>query len=166
MFDRFEQDLHKRGSDQIVQSWKNELTSLKGLPLKDMADKVNRYINQTPYILDQDNWGISDYWATPIEFFKNGGDCEDFAIAKYAALRMLGVPESRLRLAIVHDNEKDIPHAVLIIYTNTNAYILDNQEENLVNAAYEERYRPIFSINRSAWWLHTMPDNTVLASAQ
>ncbi len=166
MFDRFEKDIQKQGSDEIIKAWKKELIALKGLPLKDLADQVNRYVNQTPYILDQDNWGKSDYWATPIEFFTRGGDCEDYAIAKYAALRMLGVPESRLRLAIVHDNEKNIPHAVLIVYTNTQAYILDNQTENLVNAAYENRYRPIFSINRTAWWLHSIPENTVLASAQ
>ena len=28
------------------------------------------------------------------------------------------------------------------------------------------RYRPIFTINRNAWWLHTKPGSTVLASAE
>ena len=52
------------------------------------------------------------------DFFTRGGDCEDFAIAKYTALRALGVPEERLRVAIVHDDEKNLPHAILVVYTD------------------------------------------------
>lgn len=34
-----------------------------------MAEKVNDYMNRTKYIQDNTNWGKSDYWATPVEFF-------------------------------------------------------------------------------------------------
>lgn len=150
-----------------VKKWENSIAQFKGLPLKAMADRVNNLVNETRYIVDSRNWGQSDYWATPAEFLQKGGDCEDFAIAKYIALRLLGVPEERMRVAIVHDNQKNIPHAVLVVYTEQGSYLLDNQNKNLIDAESGSRYRPIFSINRTAWWLHTAPGaGTLIASAQ
>lgn len=166
MFDRFDRELRSANNQVLIQEWQSELAGYKGLSLKAMADRVNDLVNKKRYIVDSKNWGKSDYWATPVEFLKRGGDCEDFAIAKYTALRTLGVPEERMRVAIVHDKQKNIPHAVLIVYTDQGPYILDNQNKNLMNASREGRYRPIFSINRTAWWLHTAPKTTIVASAQ
>lgn len=167
MFDRLEASLQTRTGQNAVREFQGQLASMQGLPLTAMARKVNTLVNKTPYIEDSQKWGMSDYWATPVEFLNRGGDCEDFAISKYTALRILGVPEERLRVAIVHDIQKNIPHAILIVYTDEGAMILDNQssEARLANDM-AERYRPIFSINRTAWWLHTKPKDTVVASAQ
>lgn len=117
---------------------------------------VNSYVNRVTYIEDQTNWGNSDYWATPAEFMARGGDCEDFAIAKFAMLKRLGVSEHNMRLAIVQDLEKNIPHAVLIVYTESGPVMLDNQIKTVqrVGASFN-RYEPIYSINRNAWWRHT-----------
>ncbi len=166
MFKRFERAMTQPHGQKIVSAWQRELRFYEGLPLDKMAKRVNSYINDQKYILDNRNWGKSDYWATPVEFFERGGDCEDFAIAKYVSLRALGVPEERMRIAIVHDLEKDIPHAVLVVYTDDKALILDNQSERVKASADVSRYRPIFTINRNAWWLHTKPAATVLASAE
>jgi predicted transglutaminase-like cysteine proteinase len=167
MFERFDRAINDPQGQKVVSAWQNQIRGFKGLPLEDMVRQVNSFINEQPYILDQNNWGKSDYWSTPVEFFQRGGDCEDFAIAKYASLRALGVPEERMRIAIVHDLEKDIPHAILIVYTDSGAMILDNQNKRALNAEYVDNYRPIFSINRQAWWLHTAPDaNTRVASAR
>lgn len=166
MLKRFEQEMASPSSARVFNAWKANLHSIQGQSLRVMASKVNDLVNKAPYIVDSKNWGQSDYWATPVQFLRDGGDCEDFAIMKYVALRALGVPESRMRVAIVHDNEKSIPHAVLVVYTDDGAYILDNQIKSLVDGERAGRYRPIFSINRTAWWLHTQPSATVLASAQ
>jgi len=166
MFARFERDIKRESSSELISEWKNDLKEMEGLSLKDMARKVNDLANKKPYISDNRNWGQSDYWETPVEFLQKGGDCEDFAIAKYTALRMLGVPEERLRLVILHDNVKNIPHAILAVYTDEGIYALDNQIKTLVDANSEGRYRPIFSINRQGWWLHSDPGSTVVASAQ
>lgn len=164
MFARFDRELKNGSADGVIEDWKKDLVAYQGLSLKNMAEKVNRLVNDVRYIGDNKNWGTSDYWATPTEFLKRGGDCEDFAIAKYTALRMLGVPESRMRVAIVHDNQKNIPHAVLVVYTDEGTYILDNQNDRMLDGDRPGRYRPIFSINRTAWWLHTAPSTTVIAS--
>ncbi len=91
-------------------------------------------MNKVRYIGDQKNWGKSDYWATPIEFLTYGGDCEDFAIAKYVSLRALGVPDRAMRIAIVKDTQKGIAHAILIVYTEDGPMVLDNQIKRMTNA--------------------------------
>lgn len=166
MFKRFEASMNAESGKRVIKAWQNEISSYRGMPLEKMASRVNSYINETKYIVDSRNYGQSDYWSTPIEFFNRGGDCEDFAIAKYASLRALGVPEERLRIAIVHDLVKDIPHAVLVVYTDSGALILDNQNKRAERASSVTRYKPIFTINRNAWWLHTKPSSTVIASAE
>ncbi len=165
MFKRFDRQLENQANIEMVRKWQGEINQFQGRSMKAMVSGVNDLVNKKRYIIDKKNWGKSDYWATPVEFLKRGGDCEDFAIAKYAALRSLGFPEERLRIAIVQDTKKGIPHAVLIAYTDEGAYLLDNQIKSLVNAERKGRYRPIFSINRTAWWLHKAPTNTVVASA-
>lgn len=165
MFDRFERDMQSRDGQKIMDRFKTDIAALEGLPLTTMAERVDKMFNRVPYISDQKNWGISDYWSTPVEFMQRGGDCEDYAIAKYVALRSLGVHENRLRIAIVHDLQKDIPHAVLIVYADDGAMILDNQSQRTRFVDDVNRYRPIFSINRTAWWLHTAPGDAKLAFA-
>jgi len=166
MFGRFEKAATGTTGQRIMNDWKRDLMAYQGLPLRQMAEGVNALVNKTEYIEDANNYGQSDYWATPIEFFTRGGDCEDFAIAKYVSLRALGVPESRMRIAIVQDLKKNIPHAILIVYTDEGAMVLDNQNKRALDASSISHYKPIFSINRTAWWLHNKPDSTRLASAQ
>lgn len=169
MLDNFERQLKDPHSKEVIKLWEAQLQQFKGQSLKDMADNVNQLMNKKRYILDNNNWGQSDYWATPVEFLTRGGDCEDFAITKYVALRALGVPEEKLRIAIVQDLQKNIPHAVLVVYTESGTYLLDNQNEDLVDAENGSRYRPIYSINRQAWWLHSaptdQPSSTIVAAA-
>lgn len=168
MFARFDAALNSADGRDSMQDFRKRLYSMKDLPLHKMAAEVNEIVNQVRYVPDNANYGQNDYWATPIEFFSKGGDCEDYAIAKYTALRALGVPEERLRVAIVQDMQKNVPHAILIVYTDNGAMILDNQIKSAVNADRVAHYKPIFSINRDAWWLHTKPTSTpvtVVASA-
>lgn len=155
MFDRFQRDASRESTNPILQKWKDNLSDLRGRSLVGMADGVNDLMNRVRYIGDQRNWGRSDYWETPVEFLSRGGDCEDFAIAKYASLRALGVPENLLRIAIVKDMEKNIPHAILIVYTEEGPMVLDNQIKRMTRASSISHYKPIFSINRDAWWVHT-----------
>lgn len=166
MFARFQEALSTPEGKAVIAQLQKDLEQDRNLPLEDMTAKVNDLMNRKPYIQDADNWGHSDYWATPVEFLQRGGDCEDYAIAKYTALRALGVPEARLRLAIVHDTFKNVPHAVLVVYADKGPLILDNQVKAVTSGAELKRYRPIFSINQQAWWLHTAPDTTLVASAR
>ncbi len=169
MFKRFDRDLKKPESKRIINAFKAEISKYRSDSIYDMSRKVNTMMNKKRYILDNKNWGKSDYWATPIEFMTRGGDCEDYAIAKYVALRMLGVPENRMRIAIVQDMKKNTPHAILIVYSEKGAILLDNQIDDIRYTNSIRHYKPIFSINRVAWWLHTVPkkaSSTIIASAK
>lgn len=82
------------------------------------VETVHMRINQLKRVSDARQWGADDYWTTPDELLRAGaGDCEDLAIAKYFALRELGVPAERLRLvyARVFDAKRRFiePHVVL-----------------------------------------------------
>lgn len=167
MFQRFDAAMNTSSGQKVIQDFRHSLEGMRDLPLNRMASSVNDLVNKTRYVSDTRNYGQTDYWATPVEFLTKGGDCEDYAIAKYTALRALGVPEERLRVAIVQDMQKNVPHAILIVYTDNGPMILDNQIKTMVSAERVTHYKPIFSINRDAWWLHTKPktDVTVMASA-
>lgn len=167
MFARFDQQLNTNSGQQSMEQFKAQLASLQGLPMNKMVSGVNDVVNRIRYVNDSQIYGKNDYWATPMEFIANGGDCEDYAITKYVALRALGMPEERMRVAIVQDMQKNVPHAILIVYTDNGAMILDNQMKTVVNAERINHYKPIFSINRTAWWLHTKPSGnvTVVASS-
>lgn len=168
MFDRFQSEVDQPSNKPIIRKWRAEMSVLRGRSLVDMVVGVNDLMNRVPYINDNHNWNKSDFWETPIEFLSRGGDCEDFAIAKYASLRALGVPESLLRITIVKDMQKNIPHAVLIVYTSEGPMVLDNQIKTVVHANTVLHYKPIFSINRSAWWVHLerpLYNSTQIASA-
>lgn len=167
MFDRFNASLNSPNAQGEVAQLQRDLEGLKGMSLPQMAESVNTMMNRVKYVSDSANYGQNDYWATPVEFLQRGGDCEDYAIAKYTALRALGVPENRLRIAIVQDLQKNIPHAILVVYTDQGPMLLDNQLKTAVKAEKISHYKPIFSINQEAWWLHTMPKNglTRVASA-
>lgn len=134
---------------------RNLIASLQGKPITEQLRGVNRFYNAVPYIEDADNWGVSDYWATPQEMLSRGGDCEDYAIAKYLALKALGVDESHMRITIVQDNNLGgVIHAILEVRQGGERYILDNQASDIVTAARIYHYRPIYAINRTAWWAY------------
>tara|TARA_B100000609_G_scaffold180187_1_gene160567 strand:- start:467 stop:1114 length:648 start_codon:yes stop_codon:yes gene_type:complete len=120
---------------------------------------VNDYVNNWPYKNDISAWQKSDYWATPSEFFANSGDCEDFAITKYFLLTRLGIAKDRMRLVVVNDTLRQIPHAVLAVYTEDDILILDS----LVNAALSHKrflqYIPYYSVNKNSRWAHIKPLN-------
>lgn len=131
------------------------LSNLSGESELARLEAVNSFYNKVRYVEDQQNYGVSDYWATPDEFVRRGGDCEDYVIAKYVALKAMGFSESQLRLAVVQDTWKGIPHAVLVVYTSSGVKFLDNQYKSVKDADGFTRYRPIYSINAGGWWRHS-----------
>ncbi len=141
------------------QRWERFLDSLRSADRREQLAAVNRYVNARPYVADEANWQQSDYWATPGEFFTRAGDCEDYAIAKYISLRQLGWRDQDLRIVAVTDLRKQQGHAVVVAVAGGQAWVLDNQlaEPTAVDAI--RHYRPVFSINTSAWWLHRPAPN-------
>ncbi len=146
-----------RGAGRIVcsrEAWDAFVEEQKTTPAREQLDAVNAYMNRAAYIVDPVNWGIPDYWATPDEFFLKDGDCEDYAISKYITLKRLGVDPDSMRLVILQDENLHVAHAVLAVELEDVTYILDNQIDSVLPDSQILHYRPVYSINESAWWLH------------
>lgn len=134
--------------------WQDLLDELKGQDRMTQIKEVNRYFNDERYIIDLKNWGIEDYWATPYQFLKMDGDCEDYAIAKFMALKALGVPAEDMRVLALRDLNLNVGHAVLVVYEGDTPLLLDNQIKTVVPANSVRHYQPIFSLSETGWWLH------------
>ena len=107
-----------------------EINRAVNLGIKPMADWVQH--------------GIDDVWSAPLATFAAGaGDCEDYAIAKYVALRDSGTLSDDLRLVIVRDVRSSLIHAVVAVRFEGEWLILDNRHMVLVNAAEAHHYSPL-----------------------
>ncbi|MGQ0662496.1 MAG: transglutaminase-like cysteine peptidase [Pseudomonadota bacterium] len=137
-----------------VEEWRALLAGLAGRDRIAQLEAVNAFLNRAPYVTDPVNYGVNDYWASPLQFFGRDGDCEDYAIAKYVSLRQLGFEDAELRVAVVEDLNLGVAHAILIVYLDGRALVLDNQVPQVVHAERIRHYRPVYSINQAAWWLH------------
>jgi len=138
-----------------ILEWRALLDSIRDKPLREQMDIVNTWANDHPYIVDQINWGVEDYWETPYEFMEMSGNCKDYAIAKYYSLKALGVPIENMRVIVLQDlNLGGVIHAVLGVYVDDEMLILDNQNPQVTPALKIYHYRPIFGINEDAWWAY------------
>lgn len=135
-------------------AWSELVAALRPLAPTAQLQRVTAALNATAYVSDRANWGVSDYWQTPAEFLARGGDCEDFAIAKYLALREAGWAAEDLRIAVVTDERRDVAHAVLIASHAGRAWVLDNLNDDVIEARAVHHYRPVFSVSETAWWWH------------
>lgn len=145
-------------------AWQALLLELEGMHIDDQVIRINRFVNKFQYRSDQVVYGESDYWASPLEFFKNSGDCEDYAIAKYVSLRLLGVPEERLRLAVVDDRLRGLAHAVLVVYKDNTALVLDNLTNAVLPHDRVANYIPYYTVNATTRWVH-VPSSKIDMSA-
>lgn len=144
-------------SEKTAGRWTELKRRLQGQPLMEQVKAVNTFFNKWPYRSDKAIWGVEDYWATPCEFVTRSGDCEDYAIAKYFALRNLGVSPDIMRIAAVKDTIRGIGHAVLVVYNGNEAYVLDNLSNLVLSHKRLKHYRPLFTVNENYLWRHVKP---------
>lgn len=141
-----------------LQSWHQLITDNQNGSEFTKLLSVNTFFNKLQYIEDSVLWGTKDYWATPIELLeKGGGDCEDFAIAKYFTLRQMGVQEGKLRITyvIAQDRNTTKPHMVLNYYRTDIAIplVLDSLHPAILPATQRPDLLPVYSFNGNDLWL-------------
>lgn len=137
-----------------IKKWRNYLDGIQNLSNSEKIKRVNEFANRQQYILDIENYGVLDYWATPAQFMYNNGDCEDYAITKMLSLKYLGFSEDSMRLVVLQDTNLRIPHAVLAVYDNGHAFIMDNQIEEVVSHKNIVHYVPIYAVSENKWWMY------------
>ena len=153
----FDQDLGEYMRPALFKQWQTLVASTKSASVLDKAKAVTAFFNRWPYRTDREIWKVDDYWATPGEFLKRSGDCEDFSITKMYALIKLGVDPQALRIVALKDTIRNLAHAVLVVYADNEAYILDNLTDMVLPHTRYRNYYPHYSVNGIYRWAHVVP---------
>lgn len=143
-----------------VERWQQLFVELAEADEADKLARVNQFFNQEiPFVSDMKHWGQDDYWATPFEsLVTQGGDCEDYVIAKYHALRELDVDMHKLRITYVKAIRLNEAHMVLTYFPNKDSIplVLDNLINQIVTADKRPDLVPVYSFNAEGMWLERM----------
>lgn len=111
---------------------------------------VNNFFNEVRYSSDLKVYNKMDYWATPLEFLsKDVGDCEDYVISKYFALRYLGVDSKKMFFTYVRSTKFKAPHMVLTYFKTPRSepLVLDNNNRKIFLASQRKDLIPIYNLN-------------------
>ncbi len=149
-------------------AWFKVLNKAEHVDELEKLKMVNQFFNLFRFIEDKVLWGDSNYWATPMEFIGvNGGDCEDFSIAKYFTLLQLGVSEDKLRITMVKATTMNQYHMVLAYYPTPSAIplVLDNLDREIKPATQRNDLLPVYSFNGKQLWLNKEKGRGVLAGS-
>jgi predicted transglutaminase-like cysteine proteinase len=121
-------------------------------------ETINRAINSSiRYVSDLQQHGSLDHWSAPLTTFAAGrGDCEDYAIAKYVALRLAGVATDDLRLLLVRDRVAG-DHAVLGVRDGERWLILDNRHLVIHDSETLPHFTPLFALDHQGVKLFAAP---------
>lgn len=140
------------------------LVLMRGTELQhdDQLRLVNRYINKRRYRRDRSKAApsaaggksrLSNHWSTLLEFLGRGGDCEDFATAKYFLLREFGVPARDMRVVVAFDRRVREHHAVLAVRrSDGSVWLLES--DNTIKRRSHAGYRFIYALNEDGIWDH------------
>jgi len=157
---RLAQERYGAQAAQTVAAWRSMMEQARTQALEQQLQLVNTFFNRRiSYALDPSVWGQPDYWATPLEFMgRASGDCEDFSIAKYVTLLLLGVPNEQMRLIYVRARTAGAlseAHMVLGFYETPEAepLILDNLITSVRPASSRPDLTPLFSFNSQGLWV-------------
>jgi len=127
--------------------------------------EINRAINLAIRPMsDLAQYGEIDVWSSPLVTFAHGaGDCEDYAIAKFVALRLAGISPDDLRIVIMRDTIRGEDHAVAAARLDGHWLMLDNRRMAMVEDGFVRNYRPMFVIDQYGAMQYI--DTPLLASA-
>lgn len=111
--------------------------------------EINRAINLAIKAQsDLAQHGELDVWSSPLDTFASGaGDCEDYAIAKFVALRMAGVSPDDLRIVILQDLLRGEDHAVTLARLDGHWLTLDNRRMAMIEDSEIRNQRPLFVLD-------------------
>ena len=99
-------------------------------------------------VSDEMQWGVADHWSDPFEtLLSNRGDCEDYAILKYAALLEAGIPKDDVKIVILKNFFPNENHAAVATRVDGQWLILDNRTLTLVRDTDVTRAIPEFVLD-------------------
>lgn len=125
------------------------------LTLEQQVKLVNRYVNRRRYIDDRVRRSslAGNKFETLTEFLNGGGDCEDFAIAKYFVLREFGVPAEDMRVVVGKERRSTDHHAMLAVNGGDKVWMLEN-DNRIYRNGNQDMTRFVYAINENGIWDH------------
>ena len=148
---RYGEDARQRLFD-----WQSMMSRNGSETVQRKKEITNEFFNRIPWLSDSEHWGKADYWATPMEMLgSNGGDCEDYSIAKYFTLIGMEIPGSRLLISYVRAPALEQSHMVLAYYPTPDAdpLILDNLVGEIRRGSERPDLIPVYSFNGNGLWV-------------
>ena len=154
-------------SNAAARKYQALIGEARRLPGRAKIAWLNRTINAAiRYTSDQDQYGVPDLWTAPLATLNTGqGDCEDYAIAKYIALRDAGFSSDDLRLLIVRDRVARQDHAVAGVRQDGRWLMLDNRHDVLLEHKDAGHFTPLFVLDWSGVKLFAVPYDRPPAAA-
>lgn len=149
----------QRYGDQAAQRlarWEELMRTHRGSPELKKLQQVNAYFNALPWLSDEQHWGKRDYWATPLEMMGTyGGDCEDYAVAKFITLVHMGGDPMRMRITYVRAARLRQLHMVVASYAKPGSQplILDNLIPQIKSGSQRSDLIPVYSFNTAGLWV-------------
>jgi predicted transglutaminase-like cysteine proteinase len=144
----------------VPQPWRHAFSELcgkevtKSKHIDDFPEKLaamNREVNKNFYTETSLVFRKINYWAAPSEFYKWGGMCREFAVAKYYRLAKLGIADTDMRIDVVHLKSGE-DHALLEMQYEGNVYVLDNRDNVVHDLAFMDDMEMLFAVNRIHVW--------------
>ena len=149
----------ERECTRRLKSLRHVLTKGASLDRRQQIRLVNRYINRQRYQDDRISGqsGAGNQWETLTEFLHTGGDCEDFAVAKYFVLREFGVDGSDMRIVVGREPQRATHHAMLAVRLRDEVWLLENDNTIRQNGR-QDIDQFVYAINEHGIWDHERPD--------
>ncbi len=139
-----------------IDRWQGLIQALRSAPTHEKLQGVNQFFNKFEFLDDFTQWGVEDYWACPVETLTvNGGDCEDFSIAKYLTLEQIAIPKDQMRITYCLTLPLKRPHMVLAYFRTPGSepLILDTKSNIIAPVSKRTDLIPVYSFNRDGYWL-------------
>ena len=132
--------------------------------------RINRAVNLA---IGAASAAVQSTWSAPLQTLAAGsGDCKQYAVLKYAALRSAGFAAGDLRLVIArirhpqNPDAKPVDHAVVTIRNDAGWIVLDNRSLAMLESRQVlDQYLPLFALDDRGVRQFVHPPNTDSAAA-
>ena len=94
---------------------------------------------------------VDDEWTSPlVALAKGAGDCKQFALLKYGALREAGIAQGALRIVVVEGRSTHQQHAVVAVHIQDRWLLLDNRTLTLIESSKAlDYYDPLYVLDQN-----------------
>lgn len=132
----------ERHQQRHPEHWDETVKQLQTLEGVEKLERAHQFVNKQVTYRDYPQW------KSPLETFTQGGNCKDYAIAKFLLLEESGLPASDMRLVSLAPTGNRPAHVILVARINQKHYVLDSagrsQSQHVVPLdAFNERTRTI-----------------------